>query len=201
MYLVTIFFNCALIACVLDRMDGGDPTIGFGLRATWERFPQIFGWACVASGVGLILRAIEERVGFVGRLVVGLLGMAWSVTAFLAVPVLMAEKRGPIEAYKESLVLLKRSWGEQIIGNFDFGLTFGLLGILPAMILGFLLISAFPQATWGIVGVGVIYFAALMLVQSTLYSIDQAAVSRYAVNGVAPPGFENEALAEAFRAK
>ena len=201
MYLVTIFFNCALIACVLERMDGGDPTIGFGLQAAWERFPQIFGWAFVASTVGFILRAIEQRVGIVGRLVTGLLGMAWSVTSFLVVPVLIAEKRGPLQAYKESAGLLRNSWGEQIIGNVGFGLIFGLLGILPAVVLGALLVAAFPHAKLVIIGLGVVYFAALMLVQSTLFSIYQAAVYRYAADGEAPPGFDNEHLAKAFRLK
>lgn len=59
MYLVGIFFNSALIACALDHMNGGRPTIGYGLKAAWERFPLIF------------VRAVEQRVGIVGRIVVG----------------------------------------------------------------------------------------------------------------------------------
>lgn len=199
MYLVGIFFNSALIACALDHMNGGRPTIGYGLKAAWERFPQIFGWAFLAATVGFVLRAIEERVGIVGRIVVGLLGMAWSVTTFLVVPVLIAERRGPIEAYKESVVLLKRSWGEQVIGNVSFGLIFGLLGVLPAMIIGGILIAAFPQAKLAVIGIGVVYFVALMLIQSTLSSIYQAAVYRYAADGEAPPGFDNAYLEDAFR--
>lgn len=201
LYLITIFFNSALIACALEYMDGGDPSLGYGLGAAWERFPQIFGWAFVASTVGFILRAIEERVGFVGRMVVGMLGMAWSVTAFLVIPVLVAEKRGPIEAYKESVGLLKRSWGEQIIGNVSFALFFGLLGILPAILVGAALYSAFPAARLVVIGLGLIYIVALMLIQSTLYAIYQAAVYRYAINGEAPPGFHTDHLAEAFRSK
>lgn len=200
-YLVTIFFNSALIACALDRMEGNDPTLRYGLGAAWERFPQIFGWAFVASTVGFALRMIEERVGFIGRIIVGLLGMAWSVTAFLVIPVLIAEKTGPIQAYKESINLLKESWGEQIIGNVGFGLVFGLVGILPAALIGAMLLNAFPQARLFIISLGVLYFIALMLIQSTLFSIYQAAVYRYAADGKAPPGFEDEYLADAFRAR
>lgn len=198
-YLVGIFFNSALIACALEHMNGGRPTLGYGLKAAWERFPQIFGWAFLASTVGFLLRAIEQRVGIVGRIVVGMLGMAWSVTAFLVVPVLIAERRGPIEAYKESVVLLKRSWGEQIIGNVSFGLIFGLLGIVPAMIVGMIVVSALPQAKLVVIGIGVVYIVALMLIQSTLSSIYQAAVYRYAADGQAPPGFEGAYLEDAFR--
>lgn len=198
-YLVTIFFNSALIACALEKMDGGEPTIGFGLRAAWERFPQIFGWAALASTVGLVLRMIEQRVGFVGRFIAGLLGMAWTVTAFLVVPVLINEQKGPIEAYRKSMHLLRESWGEQIIASVGFGLVFGLLGLLPAFIIGAALISAFPQATFLILALGVMYFVALMLVQTTLHSIYQAAVYRYAADGKPPAGFKDEYLADAFR--
>ena len=200
-YLVTIFFNSALIACALDFMDGNRPTLRYGLSTAWERFPQIFGWAFVASTVGLALRMIEERVGLIGRIVVSLLGMAWTATAFLVVPVLIAEKRGPIEAYKTSATLLKESWGEQIIGNVGFGLVIVLVGILPAVIIGAVLLAAFPKAALFIISMGVIYLIALMLVQSTLFSIYQAAVYRYAADGKAPPGFEDEYLVDAFRAR
>ena len=61
-YLVLIFFNSALIACVLRQMEGGEPGLGYGLHFAWQRLPQIFGWALLTSSVGFILRLIEERV-------------------------------------------------------------------------------------------------------------------------------------------
>ena len=64
-----------------------------------------------------------------------------------------------------------------------------------------MLLSAFPQARLFILALGVIYFLALMLIQTTLYSIYQAAVYRYAADGQAPPGFKDEYLADAFRAR
>lgn len=51
-----------------------------------------------------------ERVGVTGRLVVALLGMAWSVTSFLVVPVLVHKGSGPVEAYTESATMLKQAW-------------------------------------------------------------------------------------------
>lgn len=199
-YFVTIFFNCALIASVLKFMDGEKPSVGDGLRAAWSLLPQILGWALMASTVGFILRMIEQRVGFVGRIVVWLLGMAWTVTSFLVVPVLVAERRGPIEAYTESVSLLKRSWGEQIIGTMSFGLIF-FLAFLPAGIMLAIVLDAYPPSAPIVIGIVVIYMAAVGLVQSTLQSIYQAAVYRYAVDGRAPPGFDDDTLSEAFRVK
>lgn len=200
-YFVMIFFNSALIACVLKQMDGEQPTLGDGLSAAWQRLPQIFGWALLSSTVGFVLRLIEERVGFVGRIVVGLLGMAWTVTAFMVVPVLVAEGVGPIDSYKRSVEMLKRTWGEQIIGNVSFGLIFMVLGIVPTIIVVLLAIAAGPVALMAAGVIVVIYLVGLGLVQSTLQTIYQAAVYRYAADGEAPSGFDKQLIADAFRVK
>ncbi|MGH8278879.1 MAG: DUF6159 family protein [Gammaproteobacteria bacterium] len=200
-YFVMIFCNSALIACVLKQMDGDQPTLGDGWRAAWQRFPQIFGWALLASTVGFLLRMLEERVGFIGRIVVGLLGMAWTVTSFLVVPVLVAEGDGPIDSYKRSVEMLKRSWGEQIIGNVSFGLIFFVLGVIPALVFMLFAVGGGAAVLVVVGGLLAIYLVALALVQSTLQTIYQAAVYRYAADGEAPAGFDKQVIAEAFRVK
>lgn len=200
-YFVIIFFNSALIACVLRQIDGEQPSLGYGLAFAWQRLPQIFGWALMTSTVGILLRLLEEKVGFIGRIVVGLLGMAWSVTSFLVVPVLVAEGSGPIESYKRSVEMLKQTWGEQIIGNVSFGLVFALFGIVPAMILFLLAIGAGAAAMLAVGAIMVIWLVALALVQSTLQTIYQAAIYVYAASGQAPPGFDNQLVSEAFAPK
>ena len=200
-YFVIIFFNAGLIACVLKQMDGEQPTIGYGLAFAWQRLPQIGGWALLASSVGMLLRMLEERVGFIGKLIVGLLGMAWSVTSFLVVPVLVVEGSGPIESYRRSVEMLKRTWGEQIIGNVSFGLIFALFGIVPAILLFTVAAKFGPAALLAAGAVLVVWLIALGLVQSTLQTIYQAAIYRYAANGEAPPGFDGGMIAAAFREK
>jgi hypothetical protein len=200
-YFVIIFFNAGLIACVLKQMDGEQPTIGYGLAFAWQRLPQICGWALLASSVGMLLRMLEDRVGFIGKLIVGLLGMAWSVTSFLVVPVLVVEGSGPIESYRRSVEMLKRTWGEQIIGNVSFGLIFALFGILPAILLFTVAAKFGPAALLAAGAVLVVWLIALGLVQSTLQTIYQAAIYRYAANGEAPPGFDGGMIAAAFREK
>jgi len=198
-YFVIIFFNSALIACVLKQIDGEQPTLGYGLAVARQRLPQILGWALLTSTVGMLLRLLEEKVGFIGRIVVGLLGMAWSVTSFLVVPVLVVEDTGPIESYKRSVEMLRRTWGEQIIGNVGFGLIFALFGIVPAMILFFLAIKAGAAVMLVVGAILVVYLVALALVQSTLQTIYQVAIYLYAANGEAPAGFDSQLVAGAFR--
>jgi hypothetical protein len=149
----------------------------------------------------MLLRVHEQKVGIIGRVVIGLLGMAWSVTSFLVVPVLVAEGTGPIDSYKRSVQLLKKTWGEQIIGNVSFGLIFALFGIVPAALLFMFAIKLGPAAIM-VVGAGLMVWLVLLgLVQSTLQTIYQAAIYCYAATGDAPSGFSNQLVAEAFREK
>jgi len=181
-------------------MSGGDPTIGDGFREAFGRLPLIAGWALVSATVGLILRIIEDRSRKFGKIVAGLLGMAWTVMSFLVIPILVIDKKGPIEAFKESTALLKRTWGEQLVGNFSFGLIFFLLNI-PAfllVILGFVLGTA--TAIIACIAIAIIYFIVLALIQSTLQAIFQAALYLYARDGQAT-GFEVELLQNAVVSK
>jgi len=200
-YFVIVFFNSAIIACAAIRMKGGNPTIGDGFRAATARLPLIFGWALVCATVGLILRIIEDKSKTVGKIVAGLLGMAWTVVSFLVIPILVIEKKDPISALKESTALLKKTWGEQLVGNFSFGLIFLLLNI-PAIILivlGFVSGSGVTLITCIILAV--IYLIFIALIQSALQAIFQAAVYLYARGGEAPIGFETELLADSMTTK
>src|SRR4051794_4768665 len=84
-FTVITFFNTAIIAGAIERMSGGDPTVGSCLNASLSRLPLIFGWALVSDTVGLVLRIIEDRSKAVGRFVAGMLGMGWAIASFLVV--------------------------------------------------------------------------------------------------------------------
>ncbi len=200
-YFVIVFFNSAIVSCAVIRMRGGNPTVGGGIRSAAARLPLIVGWALVSATVGLVLKMIENRSEKVGRLVAGLLGMAWSITSFLVVPILVVEGAGPISALKQSAVLLKKTWGEQLIGNFSFGFLFFLLAlpIVGVLALGFL--SGNTAVLIGCVAVVVVYAIGLALVQSALQVIFQAAVYVYARENKVPEGFEADMLRNAIRVR
>ena len=88
-YLITLFFNTALVGAALMRMEGQNPRLRDGLRIAWSRAGRIFGYACIAATVGLLLRSLEDRVGWNGQLVVKLIGVGWALATFLVVPVMV----------------------------------------------------------------------------------------------------------------
>lgn len=200
-YFVITFFNTAIVSCAMLRMAGGSPRVGDGFREAGSRLPQVAGWALLSATVGLVLRIIEDRSEKIGRIVAGLLGITWTLMSFLVVPIIVGERKGPFGALKESSAMLRRTWGEQLVGGFSFGLVFGVLSIPP---LAIILVAVFLGNAWLLVLsviVAVVYLIALSLLQSALQSIFQAAVYLYAYNQMAPPGFTPELLSGAMRPK
>lgn len=201
-YFIVIFFNVALCACAVMHFKGIEPTLGDGLSAAGRRLPQIAGWALVSATVGMILRAIQERSEWVGRLVAGLLGLAWTVVTYLVVPVLAVEGLGPIDSIKRSSELLRRTWGENIAGRLSFGLM-GFLLMLP----GFLLIAVGVYAGAGVnnpplllagIVLGAIYLVVVGIILSTLKQIYIAGLYLFSAEGQMPGGFAPELVQGAF---
>jgi hypothetical protein len=204
-YLVIFFFNSALVGAALIRLEGGDPTVADGLRIARERLVPILGYAAIAAVVGLLLKLVEERSQWLGAMVARLLGAAWTVSTFLVVPVLVAQNVGPVDAIKESFGLLRKSWGENLIGSVGLGFAFGLLIAATVLVGAGLVVAAAltigATAAFLVGALAVIAVIALAVTQAALSGIYQAAVYRFAVDGHAPAGFDGMALQGAFRAK
>ncbi|MGI9495990.1 MAG: DUF6159 family protein [Mariniblastus sp.] len=200
-YFIIIFFNSALVACAIIRLKGGDPVLRDGIGAAMARLPQIVAWALVSASVGLILKMIESRSERIGQLVSSLLGMAWSVTTFFVIPVLVVEKAGPIEAVKRSVSIMKNTWGESLAANFGIGaITFlgMLIGFIPIGC-GIAALSA-QMVSLGIVLItfGAIIVLAVSLISSAMGSIMLAALYIYAEEGTVPGGFDENLIQAAF---
>src|SRR5256885_3107865 len=133
-FFVSIYFNAAVMGAAMIRLNGGNPTISDGLKVARANIRRIAGWALLTATVGLILRAIAERFGWVGRIVAGIAGAAWGVVTYLVVPVLIFEKIGPWAAVKRSGSLLRQTWGEAAGGDLTLGGLFVLLA-LPGLVL------------------------------------------------------------------
>jgi len=182
-FFISIFFNAAVIGCATIRMNGGDPVFSDGIKTAMQNIKQILFWALFAATVGLILRAIQERVGILGKFIVGALGAAFTIATYFVVPVLIYEKLGPWGSLKRSVSILKNTWGEALVGNLGLGVIFfllGLLGLVP-IIVGVLFMSLWPIVI-GIV-IAAVFWIILGLVFSAAQSVLVAALYRYATTG------------------
>jgi hypothetical protein len=212
-YTVIIFCSSALVGAALIRLDGGNPTLSDGLKIAQSRMPQILGYALISATVGLVLQILGNAarnnknivMSIIGQIVVGLLGTAWSIATFLAVPVLVVEGVGPIEAVKRSMALLKKSWGEQLMGDLSIGGIFGLMifgVILLAMLLSFVFVGVHaPALVILVIVVAVAAIIALSVVSSALSAIFRAALYQYAHDGKTTEFFSADMIQGAFKAK
>jgi Family of unknown function (DUF6159) len=196
---VVVFFNAALVWAADCRMRGEQVTLGEAIRAASERAHVLLPWAVLSATVSLVLRAIEERAGVVGRIVGALVGVAWSLVTFLVLPVLVIEQIGPIDAVKRSAELFKRTWGENMIANAGIGLVAFAVTIVGVVPCALLIAIGGPAAVLGIV-VAVAWIIGVQLIAATLTGIFQTALYRFATAGSAP-GFDDDQLRQAFRSR
>jgi Family of unknown function (DUF6159) len=204
-YFIIIFFNSALIGAALIRLRGGNPTVADGFRIAMSKLPAIFGYALISATVGLILRMLEERAGWLGSIVISLIGVAWSLATFLAVPILVNHDIGPVDAVKRSAELLKKTWGENLIGGGGIGVAFGLIIVLIVLVTIALAVATgvahAPVLSAVVICVGIIAVLFAALIQAALQGIYAAAVYRYAEEGDVGADFDRNLVANAFRLK
>ena len=132
---ISVFFNGALVSGAHERFVGGDPTVASSLRRAFGRLPTLVAWALIAGTVGLILQAIRDRAGWLGRFVVDLIGAAWDIATFLVVPAVIIDHTGAVDGLKRSASMLKQTWGENIAARIGFGLL-GFVLVIPGVVVG-----------------------------------------------------------------
>ena len=200
-FFISIFFNAAIIGCATIRMNGGDPTVRDGFRIAGQNVVLIIKWALVAATVGLIIRTVQERVGLLGKFIVGLIGVAWTIVTYFVVPVLIYEHLGPWAAVKRSASIFKNAWGEALVGNLGLGAI-----IILAMMPGILLIALgiYGFVAWGvavgimILALAIVYILLVAIVSSAAEAVLVAALYRYATTGKVSEEFQGFAFEKPF---
>jgi hypothetical protein len=197
LYAVGLFFQCAVVAGATERMRGGDPTVASALSAASRRIGAIAVWAFLAATVGVALRAIQDRVGIVGKIVVGLLGAGWSLATFFVVPVLVLEDVYIGDVLGRSVSVLKKTWGETLVGGATLGIAAFCAWVTLTAATG-LLASVIGMPSLILFGTGAIM---LMIFFSAMQGVYLASLYRYATEGSVAPGFDTALLKHAFSPK
>ena len=200
-YAVVVFFNCALAGAALIRLEGGDPTLADGLRAARARLGPILGYAAIAATVGALLQALRQRGRNAGTRALGTgLGAAWAMADFLVAPVLVSRELGAVAALRESAALLRRTWGENAVGQLGIRIAGGLLGTGVAVAgVGLAVLAAKVSMLLGVAVAALAGLAWLLVVigQAALRVVYAAALYRYATTGEAPAAFRQAGLGQA----
>jgi hypothetical protein len=122
MYLLNMFLatlsSVAFNSEILEALSGRPVSIQHGLEVALRRWKTVLLWSLLAGTVGLLIRALEERMNFLGRLVTGMIGLAWSVASIFAIPVLIREPSlsNPFAVLSKSAKTIQATWGEMLAG-------------------------------------------------------------------------------------
>ena len=166
-------------------------------------------WAVIAGTVGLMLSILagqaRERggiLGIVSQIVISLLGAAWTLLTYFVVPLIVIERRPLGDAFKTSLSMFRRTWGEQVVGNFGLGIAAFLAYLAAAGIIVLLFLALSPLGGVGVaitIIIGIVLVAGVALVFATMDGIYKAALYCYAATGEVPNLFPDDTIRGTFR--
>jgi hypothetical protein len=168
-YFIVVFFNMALIHCTRLYFRGEEVSVRAGLQFSMSRLGAIFSWAFFAATIGLLLKTIQDNVGWLGKILIGIIGVVWSIATFFVVPIIAYENVGPLDAFKRSSKLMKEKWGESLSANFSFVLI-QILGMIVVGVPLYLIGAAFnPILGFVLAAVGVFIMISVISAAQTIF--------------------------------
>ena len=213
MFLAT-FSNVAFYHEIMQALNGQPVSIRRGFRFAAARWRAVLLWSLFAGLVGYIIQAIEQRVGFLGRIVTGFIGVAWSVACIFIIPTLVrnTDTTNPLKLLRNSAGTLERSWGELVIGFMGMELAVGmiftaflLLLTVGVGIVGFCIGLHFWAGTLWLLLLAVIGMLALAVplswISGVVNPVYRCALYIYATEGVVPGSFDKDLLDSAWKVK
>ena len=201
------FCNVAFYHEILAALTGQTVSVGRGLKFACTKLGSIFMWTLFAGLVGLIIKLIEERLELVGRIIGKLVGLAWSVAAIFAIPVIVRAERNanPLSVLQKSAGVLKRTWGEALIGYAGLSIANGLIVFGSLIWLGgSIALSIVLHIPWFIavtVGAWIVAMCVWSYVAGVASNVYRGALYLYAAEGVLAEPYNQEILDMAWKFK
>lgn len=205
MFLAT-FFNVAFFQQILTALRGAPVSVTAGLKFAISKLKPILLWSLFAGLIGLLIKTLEQRLEFIGRIILRLVGTAWSLASVFVIPVIIVEpETNPFSVLKKSAFTLKKTWGESLLGY--IGLQFG--GMIAVFSGVFLLITSAVLSsmlhTFWIFAAGAMLSVAVVITISYLTSVAnqvyRCALYLYAAEGNIPQPYNSDHLQMAWKTK
>jgi hypothetical protein len=211
LYLVNMFLatlnSVAFNSEILEALSGRAVSIRHGFAVALSRWKAVLFWSLLAGAVGLVIRKLEEKFSFIGKLVLGWIGLAWSVASIFAIPVLVREPSlvNPFRVLGRSAETIKRTWGEMLSGF--IGMKGSHVLFFWASVLGWLwagLIAYWLGNPWVLAVAGVLWLGCLLAycyLASVASRVYLCALYLYAADGVVAGPYDASMMAAGWRSK
>lgn len=199
-HVVQVFFSVGLTSEALKALRGDQTiTIGGGLATAMGRGPAIVSLAAVTATFGFVLEIMGRSNNGALRLARALFGTGWSLVTYLAVPVMVQERRGGIPSLRRSGDLFRRTWGETTLSEVGLRVLTQWL-VIMLVIVSVLLLHLFGKSLFAVLLILSITCAAVGVIGS-LEAIYRAALYVFASEGVVPEPFASAELDAIWRTK
>ncbi|HTR49514.1 MAG TPA: DUF6159 family protein [Kofleriaceae bacterium] len=197
--LVAIFWRVGLTSEALKALRGERPSVAGGVAAAMSRPSAIVSLSAVTSSVGFVLGLLGRSSRGAVRIARALIGTAWSLATYLAVPVMVQERRGGIPSLRRSGDLFKRTWGETTLSEVGLRVITAHLAFL-LLVVAVLLVKLLGDSALAILLVFALV-AAFAAVIGALEAIYRSALYVFASEGVVPEPFGGPELDDIWRVK
>ena len=208
-----VFSQAILMSAANDIFEGKPADLSAAVRKAFSRFGSLFLFAVLEATVGLILRAIAERLqGIGGALLRFIGGLAWSIASYFAIPGILFDGLSPFKSIGESGRLIKAKWGTAMRVNVAAGALLA-LAIFASFgsIMGGLFVFAnansgventivWPMGSTLLVAFGILLLFVAIFVQGAVLAFLKVALFRFAKDQ-SSAGFEQNTLASGFKVK
>jgi len=201
------FFNVAFYHEILAALTGQPVSLGRGLKFAFSKLGSIFMWTLFAGLVGLIIKIIEERLDWVGQIIGRLVGLAWSVAAVFVIPVIVREEgnANPLAVLQKSAGVLKRTWGEALIGYAGLSIANTLVAFGSLIWLGGTIAISVALHNFVLIPIAVVAWLCALFIWSYVAGVAsnvfRGALYLYASEGIVAQPYSQEILDMAWKFK
>lgn len=205
MFLAT-FFNTAFCHEILGALRGEPVSLLGGLRFAAGKSVSILMWSLLAGIVGYLISELERRLSFIGKIVMGLVGVAWSVASVFAIPVLIeTDTVNPVKMLRASAETLRKTWGESLTGYVGLQMSGLFIFLLSIVFLGGGLWGAAqfnaPLAMFAVFSAWIASLIVFAYVAGVAGQVYRCALYLYAATGNIPATYDRDAMDSAWKMK
>jgi len=195
------FVQAGIAHFVSARARGENATLASTLGVVMSLLPALLTWSLIAATVGFVLRQIAERSKIVTRIIIAIIGAAWSVLTYFVIPAIVIERQSAVASIKRSGKVFRDSWGETIVSNISlsgfFMLIFFLLIVLYAVLTVLFFMYLGSNIGLFVLMTFLFLFVLFMiaLVSNTLTYVLKTLLFIYATEGTTASNFDADLLA------
>jgi uncharacterized protein DUF6159 len=185
--LIHVFFYVALTHEALKALRGDEPSVASGLATATSRVPSILTFTVVTGTFGFFLAILGRSRNVAVHIARAIIGTAWSLATYLAIPVMVQERRGGVTSLRRSGMLFRRTWGETALSEVGIRVLTARITIV-LVIIAILLVKLLGESLFAILLIVCLATAAVGVI-GALEAIYRAALYVFASEGVVPEPF------------